>query len=120
MGKHKRKTFATARLKAAFLVAGLGLGLTACETVFVQPTESPATARIDYPRDPEVGRFGTGQIVSWSNSPDCAEVLRIAAYDPMTVGSKSFRLAGGAPVNLLAEILPAGPGVSPPTYSAST
>jgi hypothetical protein len=110
MGKHKHNTSATARLRAVLLVAGLGLGLTACETVFVQPAESPTTARIDYQRDPELGRFGTGEIVSWANGPDCAEVLRISSYDPMTVGSKSFRLPGGAPVHLLAEIFPVGAG----------
>jgi hypothetical protein len=110
MGKHKHSTHTGARLTATLLIGGLGLGLSACETVFVQPTETAASARIDYPRDPELGRFGTGQIVSWSNGLDCAEVLRIASYDPMTVGSKSFRLAGGAPVHLLAEIFPVGPG----------
>jgi hypothetical protein len=110
MGKHNNTSRATARFRTALLVAGLGLGLTACETVFVQPAETAPSARIDYRRDPELGRFGTGEIVSWTSGPDCAEVLRISSYDPMTVGSKSFRLPGGAPVHLLAEIFPVGAG----------
>jgi len=110
MGKHNHTTQTTARLKAALVIAGLGLGLTACETMFVQPAESPTTASIDYLRDPELGRFGTGEMVSWASGPDCAEALRISSYDPMTVGSKSFRLAGGERVHLLADIFPVGPG----------
>lgn len=106
MAKHKH----AARLTAALLFAGLGLGLTACETTYVQPAESPASARIDYLRDPELGRFGTGEIVSLASNADCAEVSRISAYDPMTLGSKSFRLAGGVQAHLLAEIFPVGAG----------
>jgi len=92
------------------MLAGIGFGLAGCETVFVQPPESPTSVRVDYPRDPELGRFGTGEIVSWTNGPDCAEVLRIAAYDPMTLGSNSFRLTAGERVHLLAEIFPVGAG----------
>ncbi len=110
MGKHNRTSGTVARLKTALMIAGLGLGLTACETVFVQPAESPTTASIDYLRDPELGRFGTGEMVSWASGPDCAEALRISSYDPMTLGSKSFRLAGGERVHLLADIFPVGPG----------
>jgi hypothetical protein len=108
MGKHSTRP--AVPLKAAVAAAGLSLCLAACETVFVQPAASPTTARVDYQRDPELGRFGTGEMVSWVNGPDCAEVLRIAAYDPMTIGSKSFRLTGGEPVHILAEIFPVGAG----------
>ncbi len=110
MGKHKHTTQAAVGLKAALVAAGLGLGLSACESAFVQPAASPATASIDYLRDPELGRFGTGEMVSWASGPDCAEVLRISSYDPMTVGSKSFRLQGGVRAYLLAEIFPVGAG----------
>lgn len=110
MGKHNHTTRSVARFKAALLIAGLGLGLTACETAFVQPPASSTSARIDFPRDPELGRFGTGQMASWAGGPDCAEVLRIASYDPMTIGARPFRLPGGERVHLLTEIFPVGAG----------
>lgn len=110
MGKRNHAIRSAIRSGAVLAIATLGLGLSGCETVFVQLPESPTTVRVDYPRDPELGRFGTGQIVSWANGPDCAEVLRISSYDPMTLGAKAFRLTAGQRVHLLAEIFPVGPG----------
>lgn len=81
----------------------------ACETVFVQPADTTDAARVIYGRDPELGTYGTGQILSWSSGEDCADVLKIVAFDPMSKifagqTSATFRLPGGERAHLLAEI----------------
>lgn len=105
MGKYKRKR----PLAPVLAIAALGLACGACETVFVQPAESPAIAHVDYLRDPDLPVFGTGAVVSWTESPACAEVLKITAYDPMSSGlgartSWPFRLNAGERVHMVAEI----------------
>lgn len=88
-------------------VAALACG--GCETVFVQPADTADAARVSFARDPELGTYGTGQILSWSSGVECGDVLKIAAFDPMSKifagqTASTFRLPGGRRTHLLAEI----------------
>jgi hypothetical protein len=97
------------RYAVIMLSAAATLACGACETVFVQPADTADAARVSYARDPELGTYGTGQILSWSSGAECGEVLKIAAFDPMSKifagqTSSTFRLQGGQRTHLLAEI----------------
>lgn len=86
-----------------------GLKLAACETMYAQPPAGPAVATVRLARDPDLGTFGTGQLLSWSSDAACSEIMKIAAFDPMGrifagVNDAEFRLPGGAPAYLLADI----------------
>lgn len=98
-------------LKRLVAIAALALPLSlgACETMYAQPPEGPAAATVRLVRDPDLGTFGTGQLLSWSSGADCSEVMKIAAFDPMSrifagVNDAEFRLPGGSGVFLLADI----------------
>lgn len=97
--------------RGAALISATAAALAcgACETVFVQPADTADAARVSFARDPELGTYGTGQILSWSSGVACSEVLKIAAFDPMSKifagqTSSTFRLPGGQRTHLLAEI----------------
>lgn len=87
----------------------LSLLLAGCETIYAQPPAGPTVAVVTLGRDPQLGTFGTGQLLSWSADAACSNVMKIAAFDPMSrilggVTDAEFRLPGGETAHLLADI----------------
>lgn len=87
----------------------LSVALAGCETIYAQPPAGPAVAVVTLDRDPDLDTFGTGQLLSWSADAACSNVMKIAAFDPMSrifggVTDAEFRLPGGETAHLLADI----------------